>query len=99
MVLCAVCGKPFAHPDDPAVVEIPERPAEAWGWAAFLDDWRGPCRVEAYRISCIRSVLQNFRISVLIEVIHRRERIDRDGFWKLIGERDQLRAQLKSRRL
>jgi hypothetical protein len=35
-------------------------------------------------------------VSALIGVIHRRERIERDGFWKLIDERNQLRAQLKS---
>ena len=98
MVLCTVCGKPFANADDSAVVEIQERPDEPWGWVAFLEDWRGSAPDGGLsRMIHPECFAELHGASALVGVIHRRERIKRDGVWKLIDERDRLRDQINKR--
>jgi hypothetical protein len=89
---CIVCGRPIPQ-DGPAVVEYRDNREElTWGWVEFVEDWRGGisrfidpvCFADAHGVAA------------LVELVTKRERINRKGLWTLIEERDELRKRLGS---
>ena len=83
---CKICEE-LLDGEGPAVVELTDdRKAVSWAWVSFLEDWRGGLSIFIHPV-CFA---ETKGISALLELVTRRERIDREGLWKLIQERDDL---------
>jgi hypothetical protein len=96
VLICQICGKPFAQSDDAAVVQLRDGAddGQRWAWVSFLEDWRGGDS-DFVHPTCFADVNG---VETLVELVHQREVINRQGFWELIDERDQLRKQLNAER-
>ena len=58
-----------------------------WAWVPFLEDWRGGPSTFIHPV-CFADTKG---VPALLELVTPRERINRDGFWKLIQEIEDLR--------
>jgi hypothetical protein len=84
---CELCGEALEG-DGPAVVQFLDMSeVMSWAWVSFLEDWRGGLTTFIHPV-CFAEAKG---LPALLELVTRRERINRDGFWKLIQERDDLR--------
>jgi hypothetical protein len=88
---CTLCREPIDI-DGPAVVELRSDQESPWGWVEFLEDWRG----DGGRFTHPICFAETHGVAKLVELVTKRERINRMGFWKLIDQRDELRRRLGS---
>lgn len=88
---CIRCGKPV-DASGPAVCEYTSRESETlqWGWVEFVEDWRGGT------VSLLHPVCfaEAHGVEKLVEVVHRRDEINRGVVPKLMAKIEELRRQL-----